>query len=100
MVFLMCDTLKRRPVLFLIIVYQPTSGAVRGLLANLKIAAFDGERQRRPGTDGTGFSDAVAAALRKRLDGIIASRCAVARLRARAPYGCRRTQRSRSPIAA
>ena len=67
---------------FVIIGYQPGSGAVRTPLANLKIATFDGERLRYAGAVGTGFSEAVAAALRKRLDGISTTRCPVAELKA------------------
>ncbi len=66
---------------FVIIGYQPTSGAVRGALANLKIATFDGTRLRYAGAVGTGFSDAVATALRARLDRIVTTRCAVAGLK-------------------
>ena len=68
---------------FVIIGYQPTSGAVRGALANLKIATFDGTRLRYAGAVGTGFSEAVAAALRKRLDAIVTPRCAVAGLKSK-----------------
>ena len=66
---------------FVIIGYQPTSGAVRGALANIKIATFDGARLRYAGAVGTGFSDAVAAALRKRLDAIVTTKCPVAGLK-------------------
>lgn len=50
-------------------------------LANIKIARFDGTRLRYSGTVGTGFSEVVAASLRKRLDGIVASRSPVAGLK-------------------
>ena len=66
---------------FVIIGYQPTSGPVRGALANIKVATFDGERLRYAGAVGTGFSEAVATALRKRLDAIRAVRCSVAGLK-------------------
>ena len=78
------DWLKTKCVLtddFAIIGYQPGTGAVRAPLVNLKIARFDGERLRYAGAVGTGFSEAVAAALRGRLDGIKAARCPVAGLR-------------------
>ena len=65
----------------MIIGYQPTSGAVRGALANIKIATFDGTRLRYAGAVGTGFSDAVATALRKRLDAIVTVKCPVASLK-------------------
>ena len=55
---------------FVIIGYQPSSGAVRTPLANIKIATFDGKRLRYAGAIGTGFSEAVAEALRARLNGI------------------------------
>ena len=66
---------------FVVIGYQPTSGAVRGALANLKIVTFDGTRLRYAGAVGTGFSDTVAAALRGRLDTIATRKCPVAGLR-------------------
>ncbi len=66
---------------FVVIGYQPTSGAVRGALANIKIATFDGARLRYAGAVGTGFSDAVATALRKRLDAIVTAKCPVAGLK-------------------
>ena len=66
---------------FVIIGFQPTSGPVRGAFANIKIATFDGARLRYAGAVGTGFSEAVAAALRKRLDAIVTPRCAVAGLK-------------------
>ena len=62
---------------FVIIGFQPGTGAVRTPLANIKIATFDGERLRSAGAVGTGFSEAVAAALRARLDRIVAKTCAV-----------------------
>ena len=74
------DWLKTKCVLsdaFVIIGYQPGTGAVRTPIANIKIARFDGERLRYAGAVGTGFSEAVAAALRQRLDRIKASGCAV-----------------------
>ena len=78
------DWLKTKCVLsdtFVIIGYQPGSGAVRAPLANLKIARIDGQRLRYAGAVGTGFSERVAAALRERLDRIRAERCAVAGLK-------------------
>ena len=66
---------------FVVIGYQPTSGAVRGALANLKIATFDGTRLRYAGAVGTGFTDAVAAALRERLDAIATPKCPIAGLK-------------------
>ena len=66
---------------FVIIGYQPTSGAVRGALGNLKVATFDGTRLRYAGAVGTGFSEVVAKNLRARLDRIAAPRCAVAGLK-------------------
>ena len=66
---------------FVIVGYQPTSGAVRGALANLKIATFGGEGLRYAGAIGTGFSDTVAAALRERLDAIVTEKCPVAGLK-------------------
>ena len=62
---------------FVIIGYQPGTGAVRTPIANIKIARFDGQRPRYAGAVGTGFSEAVAAALRERLDRIKAPTCAV-----------------------
>lgn len=73
------DWLKTKCVLtdaFVIIGYQPGSGAVRAPLANIKIASFDGQRLRYAGAVGTGFSERVAAALRERLDRIKAPACA------------------------
>ena len=52
------DWLKTKCVLtddFVIIGYQPGTGAVRAPLANLKIACFDGERLRYAGAVGTGL---------------------------------------------
>ena len=46
-------------------------------LANIKVAGFDGQRLRYAGAVGTGFSELVAAALRDRLDRIVAPRCPV-----------------------
>lgn len=62
---------------FVIVGYQPTSGAVRGALANIKVATFDGARLRYVGAVGTGFSDAVAKALRERFDAIVTVKCPV-----------------------
>ena len=66
---------------FVIIGYQPGSGAVRTPLANIKVASFDGQRLRYAGAVGTGFSEPVAAALRTRLDGLRTERCAIAELK-------------------
>ena len=66
---------------FVIIGYQPGSGAVRTPLANIKVATFDGKRLRYAGAVGTGFSEVVAAALRVRLDRISTPRCPIAGLR-------------------
>ena len=66
---------------FVIIGYQPGSGAVRTPLANLKIASFNGHMLRYVGAVGTGFSEAVATMLRGKLDKIVAPRCAVAGLK-------------------
>ena len=66
---------------FVIIGYQPGSGAVRAPLANIKVARFDGTRLRYAGAIGTGFSEAVAAALRARLDRIATQRCPIAGLK-------------------
>ena len=60
---------------FVIIGFQPGSGAVRTPLANIKVATFDGTRLRYAGAVGTGFSEAVASALRARLDRLVVSRC-------------------------
>jgi bifunctional non-homologous end joining protein LigD len=68
---------------FVIIGYQPTSGAVRGALANLKLARFDGTGLVYVGSVGTGFSDAVATMLRERLDALATPKCAVPRLAAK-----------------
>ena len=65
------DWLKTKCVLsdtFIIIGFQPSSGAVRTPLANIKVARFDGHRLRYAGAVGTGFSERVASALRERLD--------------------------------
>ncbi len=54
------DWLKTKCVLtddFVIIGYQPGTGAVRTPIANLKIARFDGERLRYAGAAGTDFSE-------------------------------------------
>ena len=66
---------------FVIIGYQPGSGAVRTPIANLKIATFDGARLRYAGAVGTGFSESVAKALRDRLDRIATPKCPVAGLK-------------------
>ena len=66
---------------FVIVGYQPGSGAVRTHLANIKVATFDGHALRYAGAVGTGFSEAVATMLRQRLDKIATSRCAVAGLK-------------------
>ena len=74
------DWLKTKCVLsdsFVVIGYKPGTGAVQTAIANIKIARFDGERLRYAGAVGTGFSEAVAAALRERLDRIKAPACAV-----------------------
>ena len=55
--------------------HQRGSDAVRTPLANIKVATFDGTRLRYAGAVGTGFSEAVAAALRERLDRIATPRC-------------------------
>ena len=62
---------------FVIIGFQPGSGAVRTPLANIKVASFDGQRLRYAGSVGTGFSELVATALRERLDRIKAERCPI-----------------------
>ena len=66
---------------FVIVGYQPGSGAVRTPLANIKVATFDGHALRYVGAVGTGFSEAVALMLRQRLDRIATPRCAVAGLK-------------------
>ncbi|MCX8255320.1 DNA polymerase LigD, ligase domain protein [Beijerinckiaceae bacterium RH AL1] len=66
---------------FVIIGFQPGSGAVRAPLANIKIARSDGARLRYAGAVGTGFSERVAAALRERFDRIQTERCPVAGLK-------------------
>lgn len=75
---------------FVVIGFQPGSGAVRTPLANLKLATIDGERLKSVGNVGTGFGEAVAAALREWFDRIRTPRCPVAGLKARAPFGSRR----------
>lgn len=67
--------------MFVIIGYQPTSGAVRGALANIKVARLDGGKLVYVGPVGTGFSDSVAAMLRARLDMIVTPKCAVPALK-------------------
>ena len=55
------DWLKTKCVLtdsFVIIGYQPGTGAVRTPIANIKIARFDGHRLRYAGAVGTAFSEA------------------------------------------
>ena len=66
---------------FVIIGYQPGTGAVRTPLANIKVAVFDGTRLRYAGAVGTGFSEQVAVALRTRLDRLTAAKCPVAGLK-------------------
>jgi bifunctional non-homologous end joining protein LigD len=66
---------------FVVIGYQQSSGSIRAPLADLKLAQFDGATLHYVGTVGTGFSDAVAAALRQRLDRIITSKSAVSGLK-------------------
>lgn len=65
----------------MIIGYQPASGAVRGALANLKLARFDGSKLVYVGSVGTGFSDAVATMLRNRHDALATPKCAVSELK-------------------
>ena len=90
-----------RPVRhFVIIGFQPGSGAVWTPLANIKVARFDGYRLRYAGAVGTGFSERVAATLRERLDRIRTERCVVVGLKVGAPSGYRRTCKPRSPTAA
>ena len=62
---------------FVIIGYQPGTGAVRTPIANIKVARFDGQRLAYAGAVGTGFSETVGKALRARLDGLRSPRCAV-----------------------
>ena len=62
---------------FVIIGYQPGTGAVRTPIANIKVARFDGQRLAYAGAVGTGFSEKVGKALRARLDGLRSPRCAV-----------------------
>ncbi|WP_158808517.1 non-homologous end-joining DNA ligase [Beijerinckia sp. L45] len=72
--------LKTKSILteaFVVVGYQPTSGAVRGALANLKLARLDGGRLVSVGNVGTGFSDRVATMLRAKLDAIVMPKCAV-----------------------
>ena len=66
---------------YAIIGYQPGNSARRGTLGALHVASFDGHALRYVGAVGTGFSDAVAAMLRTRLDAIAALRCPVAGLK-------------------
>ena len=66
---------------FVIIGFQPGSGPVRTPIANIKVARFDGKRLTYAGAVGTGFSEAVATALRSRLDALRATRCAVTGLK-------------------
>ena len=65
---------------FVIVGYQPGSGAVRTPIANIKAATFDGRVLRYAGAVCTGFSEAAATMLRQRLDRIATTRCAVAGL--------------------
>ena len=62
---------------FVIIGYQPGSGVRRVTVGALHVATFDGHVLRYAGGVGTGFSEAVAAMLREKLDEIAASRCAI-----------------------
>ena len=62
---------------FVIIGYQPGSGARQATLGALHVASFDGHALRYVGAVGTGFSEAVAAILRQKLDAIAATGCAV-----------------------
>ena len=55
---------------FVIIGYQAGSGARRGIVGALHVATFDGHLLRYAGAVGTGFSEAVAAMLREKLDAI------------------------------
>ena len=92
------EWLKTKCVLtdeFVIIGYQPGGGAVRTPLANIKVASFDGQRLRYVGAVGTGFSEAVAAALRVRLDKIPAPRCAVPGLKVAGAVWCAPDLRAR-----
>ncbi len=66
---------------FVIIGYQTGGGAVRTPFANIKVATLDGARLRYAGEVGTGFSEAVAVALRARLDRIATPRCPIAGLK-------------------
>ena len=66
---------------FVIIGYQPGSGAVRAPLANIRSRASTGSGLRYAGAVGTGFSEAVAGALRGRLDRIKAPAWAEGRRR-------------------
>ena len=61
--------------------WLPWSCLRRTPLANIKVATFDGTRLRYAGAVGTGFSEAVAAALRARLDRIATTRCPIAGLK-------------------
>lgn len=66
---------------FVIIGFQPGSGAVRTPLANIKVATFDGTRLKYAGAVGTGFSEASAASLRAKLDKLAIDRCPIPRLK-------------------
>ncbi len=66
---------------FVIIGYQPGSGVRRATVGALHVATFDGHMLRYAGAVGTGFSEAVAAMLREKLDAIAAARCAIAGLK-------------------
>ena len=59
---------------FVVIGYQP-SREVRGALANIKVAIEEDGRLRYAGAVGTGFSNDVAVALKRRLDAMAVSRC-------------------------
>ncbi|ACK52012.1 DNA polymerase LigD, ligase domain protein [Methylocella silvestris BL2] len=66
---------------FVVIGYQPSSGAVRAPLANIKVARWEEGALRYAGAVGTGFSERVARMLRDRLDGLRTPRCAIPRLK-------------------
>ncbi|WP_180982540.1 non-homologous end-joining DNA ligase [Methylocella silvestris] len=66
---------------FVVIGYQPSSGAVRAPLANIKVARREDGTLRYMGAVGTGFSERVAKVLRDRLDAIRSPRCAVPKLK-------------------
>ena len=68
---------------FVIIGYQTQSGARRSTVGALHVASFDGHVLRYATAVGPGFSEAVAAMLRDKVDAICAPRCAVAGLKAK-----------------